>query len=186
MRNLMFALPLALMPLALASADEYAHDHGSLDKHQHGVASLNVALEGAKLEIELESPAMNILGFEYTPSSQSDQATATAARAALQSPLELFALPAAADCAVSEIEVESPLFANDDHEHTHADDKGESHSEIDAAYELTCRQPEALTSLSLAPLFKQFPGMTKVTVQLITANDQKGAELTPAGPLIDF
>jgi hypothetical protein len=150
------------------------------------MSTLNLALEGNQLEIELESPAMNIVGFEHAASSDADQATVSAARAALEKPLTLFSLPAAAGCVVEATDVESPLFGHDDHDEMHADAKGESHSDIDAEYALTCSKPEALTTLSLAPFFQQFPGTSKVQVQLIAPNGQKGAELTPASPAIDF
>lgn len=186
MRKLILALPFTLLPLSLAHADDHAHEHGSLDKHEHGMSTLNLALEGNQLEIELESPAMNIVGFEHAASSDADQATVSAARAALEKPLTLFSLPAAAGCVVEATDVESPLFGHDDHDEMHADAKGESHSDIDAEYALTCSKPEALTTLSLAPFFQQFPGTSKVQVQLIAPNGQKGAELTPASPAIDF
>ena len=184
MRALLRALPFALMPLSLTLASD--HDHDSLDKHEHGAASLNVALEGNTLEIELESPAMNIIGFEHMANSAQDQATAASARTALEKPLNLFSLPAAAQCVVTEAEVESPLFGNDEHDHAPADARGQSHSDIDAEYELTCSKPEALDSLSLAPFFKAFPGTTKIAVQLIGPNGQQGAELTAASPSISF
>ena len=66
MRRVLLALPFALLPLA-AMAHDHDHDHAehaSLGAHEHGVAQLNVALDGNTLEIELESPAMNLVGFE--------------------------------------------------------------------------------------------------------------------------
>ena len=47
-------------------------------------------------------------------------------------------------------------------------------------YTLACENPKALTALDLAGLFKQFPATHKVNVQAITAQGQKGEELTPA------
>jgi Protein of unknown function (DUF2796) len=56
---------LALFPAGIALADEAEHrEHGP---HVHGVAQLNVALDGNVLWIELNSPAMNIVGFEHAP-----------------------------------------------------------------------------------------------------------------------
>jgi hypothetical protein len=68
----------------------------------------------------------------------------------------------------------------------HSDAAGETHSEIDADYDFTCSDPQALDSVSLAPLFKAFPGMQKITVQLVGPNGQKGSELTPANASIAF
>ena len=78
MRRLLFALPFALLPLAAAHAahDEHEHhdEHASLAAHEHGAAQLNVALEGQRLELALESPAMNLVGFEHAAVSTSDKA----------------------------------------------------------------------------------------------------------------
>jgi len=190
MRNLLLALPFALLPLASAQASDHGHDHShghdSLDKHQHGLASLDIALDDKRLEIELESPSMNILGFEHQPNTAEQQAQAAAARALLEQPQALFTLPEAAGCMVKKVEVESPLFGNDDDDDMHTDTAGETHSDIDADFDLTCSNPQALDSISLAPLFKAFPGMQKIAVQLVGPNGQKGAELTPSSPSITF
>ena len=49
----------------LAAARE---THGA---HVHGVANLNMAFAGGALEMEFESPAMSILGFEHRPKNLS-------------------------------------------------------------------------------------------------------------------
>ena len=188
MRALLLALPFAILPLSLAIAGDHDHDHGSLDKHEHGVSSMNIGLEGNKLQIELESPAMNVVGFEHEAKSAEDKATLAAALAKLEQPLTLISLPAAAECAVTALELESLLIGDDEHEHKHdhADEGCEVHSDIDADYQLTCAKPEALDSVSLAALFKAFPGTTKINVQLIGPKGQKGAELNAASPSISF
>lgn len=186
MRHLLLAVPLTLLAFSNVYADEHNHDHGSLAKHQHGIASINVALDGDKLEITLESPTMNIVGFEHAATSAADQATVSAAKAVLEQPLQLFALPASAGCAVTRAKVESALFQPADANSPAAHDEGEVHSDIDADYQLTCSNPADLTSISLAPLFKQFSGTQKITVQLIGPNGQEGAELTPAAAAMNF
>ena len=75
MRRLLLALPFALIPLAIAhAADEHDHDHehGSLRAHVHGVARLDMALECRTLEFELDTPAMNIVGFEHPATTDAD------------------------------------------------------------------------------------------------------------------
>lgn len=202
MRRILLALPFALLPLAVAQAQshdhahDHAHDHseehGSLGAHEHGVASLNVALDGQVLEIQLESPAMNIVGFEHAASSESDKASVAAARARLEKPLQLFALPAAAGCSVTEVDLQSPLFgdahAHDEDEHAEhaAHEHDHEHSDIDAAYRLTCSSPDALESLDLTTLFRLFPATEKVAVQLIGRSGQQGAELSKAQPTLKF
>ncbi|MEZ1438590.1 DUF2796 domain-containing protein [Pseudomonas shirazica] len=192
MRRLLLALPFALLPLAVAQAhdDDHDHDHahGTLGAHEHGVAKLNAVLDGNTLELELDSPAMNLVGFEHAANSDADKAKVAAVRQQLEQPLKLFGLPAAAGCKEDQQELESPLFGDapkadddgDDHEHSH------QHSDIGAHYQLTCANPDKLAQVDLAPLFKAFPATQKITVQLIGPNGQKGAEATPAKAAVAF
>jgi len=191
MRRLLLALPFALLPLAAAHAhDDHEHDHahGTLGAHEHGVAKLNVVLDGNTLELELDSPAMNLVGFEHAASSDADKAKVAAVRQQLEQPLKLFGLSAAANCTEEQQELESPLFGDaakaddDDDEHAH----GHPHSDIGAHYQLSCANPEKLTQVDLAPLFKAFPATQKINVQLIGPNGQKGVETTPAKAAVAF
>ena len=194
MRRLLLALPFALLPLAIAQAAEtHDHEHGSLAAHEHGVGRLNAALDGQTLELELESPAMNLVGFEHAASTPADKAKVAAVRAQLEQPLTLFALPKAANCVISEQELESPLFGEKpedhvghDHDTKDADEHHHDHSEIHAHYQFTCTQPDALKTLDLAPLFKAFPATQKIQLQLIGPNGQKGLEVTPQSGTLSF
>ncbi|AOE83310.1 DUF2796 domain-containing protein [Pseudomonas sp. TCU-HL1] len=188
MRRLLLALPFALLPLATVQANEHEHDHdhGSLDAHEHGVAQLNVALDGKSLELELESPAMNLVGFEHAARSDADKAKIAAARAGLEKPMALFALPAEAGCKVTDQEIESPLFGEQSRADEHAKGHDNEHSEVHAHYQLECASPEALKVLDLGPLFKHFPATRKIQVQLIGPQGQQGAELSAANATLNF
>ncbi len=194
MRHLLLALPFALLPLALANAQSHEHDHaehGSLGKHEHGVASLNVALDGNTLEIQLESPAMNIVGFEHAASSAADQAKVAAARQQLQQPQALFALPIEAKCTLKQHELQGALFAAhaDEHEHEHgAHEPGEEqgHSDISAHYQFDCATPAALQTLELGSFFGSFPDTEKLDVQLIGPSGQQGVQLSPGNARLSF
>ncbi|MGE7960444.1 DUF2796 domain-containing protein [Pseudomonas sp. NPDC089530] len=195
MRRLLLALPFALLPLAIAQAAEqdHAHEHGSLGAHEHGVARLNAALDGQTLELELESPAMNLVGFEHAASTDADKAKVAAVRAQLEKPLALFSLPPAAGCVVAQQELESPLFGDqpdaDEHDEGHdaaGHEHHHEHSEIHARYQFTCATPGALKSLDLAGLFKTFPATQKIQVQLISPNGQQGLEATAKAASLKF
>lgn len=189
MRRLLLALPFALLPLATgvaAHSHEHEHDHaehGSLDAHEHGAAQLNVVLDGKMLHLQLDSPAINLLGFEHAAKSAADQAKVAATRSLLAQPLELFGLQAG-DCNISKQELDSPLFAEHKHTEQHAHDS--EHSDIHAHYSLDCQKPEDLQQLDLGELFKRFPATEKIQVQLIGPNGQQGLELTPAQPTLSF
>ena len=193
MRRLLLALPFALLPLAVAHAHEdhdhdHDHAHGTLGAHEHGVAKLNVVLDGNTLELELDSPAMNLVGFEHAASSDADTAKVAAVRQQLEQPSKLFGLASAAGCKDDQQALESPLFGDaakaDDDGDEH--EKGHMHSDINAHYQLTCATPEKLTQLDLAPLYKAFPATQKINVQLIGPNGQKGVETSPAKAMVAF
>ncbi|MBT9302841.1 DUF2796 domain-containing protein [Pseudomonas sp. TAE6080] len=198
MRRLLLALPFALLPLAIAqAADEHNHDHdhehSSLGAHEHGVGRLNAVLDAKTLELELESPAMNLVGFEHLATTDADKAKVAAVRKQLEQPLALFSLPKAAGCVVSTQELESPLFGDkpeDDHDHA-TDGKGAAahdhdHSEIHAHYQFTCATPAALKNLDLANIFKTFPATLKIQVQLIGPSGQQGVEATAKTATLKF
>ncbi|RON79017.1 zinc-binding protein [Pseudomonas chlororaphis] len=198
MRRLLLALPFALLPLAIAHAAEkhdHDHEHGSLGAHEHGVARLNAALDGQILELELESPAMNLVGFEHAASTDADKAKVAAVRAQLEKPLALFSLPPAAGCVVAQQELESPLFGDkpEDHDEDHDDAKSagghehhHEHSEIHAHYQFTCATPGTLKNLDLAGVFKTFPATQKIQVQLISPSGQQGVEATSKAASLKF
>ena len=196
MRRLLLALPFALLPLAVAHAhDEHDHEHGSLGAHEHGVGRLNAVLDGQALELELDSPAMNLVGFEHQATTPADKAKVAAARKQLENPEALFNLPKAAGCVVSSQELNSPLFG-DKPEADHDDDDDDAkdgahehhhdHSEIHAHYQFTCATPTALSNLDLTQVFKTFPATQKIQVQLIGPSGQQGTEVTAKAASLNF
>jgi hypothetical protein len=193
MRRLLLALPFALLPLTVAHAgDEHDHEHGSLGAHEHGVGRLNAALDGQTLELELESPAMNLVGFEHAATTDADKAKVAAVRAQLEKPLVLFNLPKAAGCVVATQELESPLFgdkpdADDDHDEDAKDgEHHHDHSEIHAHYQFSCSAPGALKTLDLVNIFNTFPATQKIQVQLISPSGQQGVEVTAKAAALKF
>ena len=192
MRRLLLALPFALLPLAVAHAaqeHDHDHEHGSLAAHEHGVGRLNAALDGQTLDLELESPAMNLVGFEHVATTDADKAKVAAARAQLEKPLTLFNLPKAAGCVVATQKLESPLFGDkpdDDHDHEAGGHDEHEHSEIHGTYKFTCNVPAVLKTLDLTQIFKSFPATQKLQVQLISPKGQSGAEVRPSNPSLKF
>ena len=200
MRRLLLALPFALLPLAIAHAAEdhdHDHEHGSLGAHEHGVGRLNAVLDGQTLELELDSPAMNLVGFEHVATTAADKAKVAAARKQLENPSALFNLPKAAGCVISSQELNSPLFGDkpeadhddDDHDHDAKDGAHEhhhDHSEIHAHYQFTCATPTALSNLDLTQVFKTFPATQKIHVKLIGPSGQQGVDATATAATLKF
>ena len=74
--------------------------------HVHGIATLNLAMEGDKLEIEFVSPAGNIVGFEHEAVTAAERRAIRDAIEQLMKGNELFDLPHAASCSLHVAEVE--------------------------------------------------------------------------------
>ncbi|TBV11496.1 DUF2796 domain-containing protein [Stutzerimonas kirkiae] len=179
------AFVLALLPLTLAHAHDHDHDHDSLGTHEHGVATLDIALEGERLDIALNSPAINLIGFEHQPGNDSERATLAQARQQLLAPDRLFALPQQAGCTLTTQRLHSPLFHDHDHDHdAHA--KGHAHNDIEASYSFQCQAPDTLRTLDLDVFFKTFPGTEKIIVQLTGPSGQQGLETIPGRSRLSF
>lgn len=103
-----------------AQAEEH-HHHGA---HVHGIAHLNVALEGKNLYMEFVSPAANIVGFEHAPKNQAQREAVEAARETLKNAEAVFTLPPAAGARLVEASVvsEAEHNAHHDTEHGHEDE----------------------------------------------------------------
>ena len=86
LRTLLASAALALSFPVLA--DDHQH---SLEAHVHGIGTLNIALENQLLELQFESPAMNIIGFEYQPTTAADIQAVKAAQNTLSNAAELSA-----------------------------------------------------------------------------------------------
>jgi Protein of unknown function (DUF2796) len=177
---------LALFPAGIALADEAEHrEHGP---HVHGVAQLNVALDGNVLWIELNSPAMNIVGFEHAPQNAEQKAAVGDATATLKDGARVFGTSASAGCRLAEAKVTSDIEHPETEHHDAADEHaeedehaGEAHSEFQASYRFDCTAPDALKQLDVH-LFELFPGTEEIEAQVISGARQTAAELTAAAP----
>ena len=197
--------PLALVSTGSSADEKHEHDdkHRQHGAHVHGIAALNLALEGQEVHIEFDSPAANIVGFEHAPSSEADHAALDKAVATLKDGDRLFKFNADAGCQMEKVNVASP-FLDEEHEghadekpgehpheekqghdHEQHEDEDEAHSEIEAAYHFECDQPGKLTQLTVE-LFEAFPGTEKLKVQYVIESKQGAAELTPADHVVKF
>lgn len=174
-------LVMAMYTTTFAYANE--NEHRGHESHEHGVAQLNLAQDGRSLHMELESPAMNIVGFEHMPRNSEQHAAVEHAVAQLEKGDELFRFSAAASCRLIEAKVESSLMDRNHEEHEAGAE--DSHSDFDVSYQFSCSQPGQLRKLEVT-LFKLFPALEELEVQLISDRGQKQAHLTPSNSSLKF
>lgn len=152
-----------------------AENRASHEAHVHGMAELTLALEKTMLEIQIESPAMNLIGFEHKAITMAEREAVKKAEALLLSSQRLFSFNGTR-CDLRNVSVDiSGVISNehDDHEHHHKDYQ-ESHSEIIADYHFSCDSDKDLISVSVE-LFDQFPGVEKINAMWVTET-QQGAD----------
>jgi Protein of unknown function (DUF2796) len=137
--------------------------------HEHGVVTLNVAVEGNKLLLALQAPQDNFLGFERAPRNDAERQAAAAVLARLRSvdkATALFTTDTAAQCVLQRAEVQAAVL-----EPITKPPARDDHAELEATYEFTCGQPAQLRSLTLG-LFEAFARMQRVDVQVVGAKGQ--------------
>lgn len=112
----------------LAASPLAAQETRELSAHVHGVSTLELAVEHGRVEMNLLSPGMDIVGFEYEASSEADKDAVDAAIRQLLRPEDVVTLPAAAECRLAEVLVHlhSGAHHHEGEEHMHAHE-GEGH-----------------------------------------------------------
>ncbi len=148
-----------------------------LGAHVHGVATLNVALDGQLLSIEGEMPGVNIVGFEHPPHTEAERATLKDSEATLRNPGEWMKPNAEARCAITTAEVKDDGFRADAR-------KGE-HADFDTRYLFTCQAPLNLRTIELS-LIQRFPGTHEVRVNAALPSGQAEEIFTTPVASISF
>ena len=194
-------LPCFAASLLVASLPTMAFERDH-EAHVHGHAELSIASEGHELIMELHSPAMNIVGFEHQPSNKEQRQAIEKAEQTFKQASTLFSINPEAHCHLEQITVKSALLAENEHHEDHHDEhdhdkhhkvhhdkhdheKNDTHSEFTASYRYHCENIKQLSSMALQ-LFKQFPAIEELEVQIATDKGQQLLELNPQQSLIRF
>lgn len=181
----------ATILLLVSALPAEAKPHRHHEAHEHGVARMNVAVEGDIMYIEFSSPSANIVGFEHYPERQEDKDAVREAVKRLEAGELLFAFSPKAAGRLTQSGVESDIGNDSDHEageedgHEHHEDEGERHSEFKAEYRILFEKPEKLAYMDVM-LFSIFQGIERIEVQLLTDKRQTALELTAKENRIDF
>ncbi|MGD8833571.1 MAG: DUF2796 domain-containing protein [Desulfobacteraceae bacterium] len=179
---------------AEAQAEEVRHHQA----HVHGIAHMNVAIEGDTVHIEFSSPAANIVGFEHHPETAEQKKAIEASIEKLKAGDKLFKLSPKAQGKLTKSVVDTDIINashpeshaehSDEHDKHHKSDKKhgkeehhtnehESHSDYKAEYRFVCKRPEKLAQIEVL-LFDIFPGIEHIEVQILTEKTQTALELT--------
>lgn len=190
---------------SVAATPLLAQETREMGAHVHGVSTLELAVEGSTIEINLLSPGMDIVGFEYEASSDADKDAVEAAIRAMLVPENIVTLPEAAECRLTEVLAHLHTDDDDhdmDEDHDHAEeaghdhhaegdehaheehaedadhdhDHGAEHSEFHASYSFACAHPEELTVIGF-PFFDRFGNAQEIEAQFVTDAGAGSAEI---------
>jgi len=185
-------LLLGLFHAAAVLAGEAAGQRQA-EAHLHGQALLNIVVDGSSIGVELESAAVNLLGFERLPESAEEQLIQESVTRRLQDHAVLLEF-SKGNCTQMAASSQFPDFgqqhqgegasehAEDAHEHAHDESAAQpsQHADILLYYQLDCRPSQGLEVRLTA--FAEFPGITEVVVQWINDSGQGRAVLSPQRP----
>ena len=186
-----------------------AEETRQVDKHEHGVGELNIAVEGNSIDLEFMIPGADIVGFEYEAKSEADIALVNDALIKFDEFNNIFSIPSASNCILVEADIsinqgdnhkdEHNHDEHDDHdehedEHDH-DDHGEhddhdehdeeAHNEFVAHYSFNCGNIKEIDRISF-PYFTTFPNSGELEVQFVSEIGSTSFEVEGDEPFIDL
>jgi hypothetical protein len=179
----MFKETLCFFICICPSVTQAQHRHH--DSHVHGAGSMNIALDGQELTVELAIPGSDILGFEHVAKSESEKGKVEAALRILNDASKMFSFVPVSACSlkgtpnikfVSEGEEDD---SHDDHESHHEDDNEDTnHTELKAEYIFDCKSVKGVKFEG----FNQFSSLKELDAQVAFDNVQVRYELSPKEP----
>jgi hypothetical protein len=157
---------------------------GAHEAHVHGVGRLDVALDGNTLSLHLDSPLINLVGFEHPANSAPDKQAVQKMGVQLRSAADIFVTTPAAQCKTVSVKLVSAALdptllgeaaapAGGKPAHANGD-----HADLDGDFVLQCAHPEKLQGIDVR-LFDAFPGFHQIDVQAVTPKRQSAATLKP-------
>lgn len=158
--------------------------------HVHGLAELEIAVDGGEVTLLLTSPLDNLLGFERAPKNDKEIAAVRKMAQTLRRANLLFALAPAARCSLLSVSLASPTLPpdllNGDAAAAAAGEApganasqvaADEHTELSAEYRYRCDEAGKLGMIEMK-LFDAFSGIERLKVASVSARGQAAAELT--------
>lgn len=168
------------------SMPSFSQGHGHA--HVHGIASLQVAVDGSTLTLRLRTPLENLVGFEHAPQTEQQKKAIADMEQSLRMPESHFGPTTAAGCAPVATKLDSPFPAAGKTEKGRSADQAQAaarkdgkerdvHAELSVEFVLRCQNPDRLQGIEVK-LFDRFRKLRRVDVELAGPRGQKSYRLT--------
>jgi hypothetical protein len=165
-----YPISAALAAALLLALPPSAHARGGA--HVHGLAKLDIAVDGNRITAGLETPLDNLVGFERAPRTDAERKRADEAVAKLRDGDQMFRFDAAAGCKMASVKLDSPVLGLGS---APAGAKKDGHAELHASWEFVCRDAAQAAQVEVG-LFA-FNQLKRVQVQLALPKAQLKREL---------
>jgi hypothetical protein len=177
-RSLLFkaAACCAVACCALLTRPSRAEEFEQHPPHEHGKVTINAALDGNQLVVELISPAVNVVGFEHAPRNDDERAAVTAAAKLLGNGRGLFTLPKEARCQFEKAALKAPQWETTDDAPGQPEPPGQ-HADYEAHISYQCWSPEHLTWLEPS-LLDKLRNVTEARLNITTPRGQQSEVAT--------
>lgn len=147
--------------------------------HEHGAARLDVAAEAGTLNLSLDTPVDNLLGFERAPRNDAERRAVEKLVATLRAADTLFAFDTTAGCSLASVELRSATLGLG----PAATGPSDGHGDLEAEFGFRCRGAPAYVKVGL---FEAFPRLARLDVQTATAKGQRKLVLRRPASRIDL
>ena len=155
------------------------------EAHTHGVAEVNIAIDGSKADVEFRAPAESVMGFEHEAKSESDKKKRDAALRTVQAKInQMVVFDPKLSCKFSEVKTaiveekgEPGNTQSDKSAHGHKDQKKTAeHREVRATFSAACDKTLAGSRVTFG-VHKTFPAIGEIKVQVLGDAKQSGATI---------
>ena len=194
-KSIYYSLILSAM-ISVAAAEETRQ----VDKHEHGVGELNIAIEGNSINLEFMIPGADIVGFEYKAKSDEDISLVNTALTKFDDFSNIFTIPNAANCNLveAEIAINQGDDHDDEHDHEEHEEHGghdehdeheehgeETHNEFVAHYSFTCGNVKEIDRINFT-YFTTFPNSGELEIQFVSEMGSTSFEVEGDEPFINL
>lgn len=147
--------------------------------HSHGVAQLEIAVDGPTITLKLASPLDSLVGFERAPRNDAERGQIRAMAQALRSGNQFVPTPAAR-CRLDRVELKSPVLAPEllgESGPAATGKPADDHAELDGTFVLRCEDAKALQGLDVM-MFDHFKRLRRLDTQVAGPKGQSALKLT--------
>ena len=157
--------------------------HEQHEAHVHGKAEMNILIDEKTFIFELNSPALNFLGFEHEPETNEEKETVNQVSKMLLDYKNIISIPGM-NCEKSQIEISVPYGDEKEEDgHHHGENDDDEHSEYYLFYSIACKDINNIEQINIK-LFDNFPGFESVNVKWTYFTDAGSLEATKEQKII--